>query len=86
MRYPGMLRSDGSESEHYEDAQQVNSVVMALAPTLMQLRATNTTYINGNDPGSQLAPAVRRTTSKTQSIFTYFVLLLYNFIIKFWSD
>ena len=24
MRYPGMLRSDGSESEHYEDAQQVS--------------------------------------------------------------
>ena len=57
MRYPGMLRSDGSESEHYEDVQQVNSVVMALAPTLMQLRATNTTYINGNDPASQQAPA-----------------------------
>ena len=65
---------------------QVNSAVMALAPTLMQLIATNTTYINGNDPGSQLAPAVRRTTSKTQSIFTYFVLLLYNVFINFWSD
>lgn len=52
-----MLRSDGSESEHYVDAQQVNSAVMAMAPTLMQLRATNTTYINENEPASQLAPA-----------------------------
>ena len=57
MVYPGMLRSDGSESDHYLDAQQVNSAVMALAPTLMQLRCTNVSFINQNDPSSQLLPA-----------------------------
>jgi hypothetical protein len=57
MLYPGMLRSDGSESEHYVDAQLVNSAVMALAPMLMHLRSSNTTYINENNPSSQLAPA-----------------------------
>ena len=46
-----------AESEHYQDAQQVNAAVMAMAPMLMELRSTNTTYINENDPDSQLSPA-----------------------------
>jgi hypothetical protein len=57
MVYPGMLASDGSRSQHYYDAQQINSAVMALGPTLLQLRSTITTYINLNDPASQAAPA-----------------------------
>lgn len=55
MRYPGMLRSDGSESEHYEDAQQVNSVVMALAPTLMQV-SSSVPY--EDDPFDFVCPAM----------------------------
>ena len=51
-RRPGMLAQDGSRAAHYTDAQAINSAVMALAPTLMQLRSTNTTIVDGNNPAA----------------------------------
>ena len=42
MTYPGMLDTNGKPSHHYYDAQQINTAVVALGPTLMRLRSTNT--------------------------------------------
>ena len=40
-----MLTLEGTPSHHYWEAQRINSAVVALGPTLMQLRSTNTTFV-----------------------------------------
>ena len=45
---PGMLTLDGAPSHHYWEAQRINSAVVALGPTLMQLRSTNTTFVRAS--------------------------------------
>eukprot|EP01051_Picozoa_sp_SAG22_P024914 SAG22_NODE_7131_length_772_cov_1.420505_1_plen_206_part_10 len=57
MTYPGMLDTKGKPSHHYRDAQQINSAVVALGPTLMRLRSTNTTLVDDNNPAVPASPS-----------------------------
>ena len=55
-----MLTLDGAPSHHYWEAQRINSAVVALGPTLMQLRSTNTTFVR--------APPLPKTLSVSQLV------------------
>lgn len=56
MTYPGMLDTYGRPSHHYYDAQAINSAVVALGPTLVKLRSTNTTFIDDLNGAKPIAP------------------------------
>ena len=65
---PGMLTLEGTPSHHYWEAQRINSAVVALGPTLMQLRSTNTTFVRQSSRSNsvldqQLSPQESRANS-----------------------